>query len=572
MIIKPLFFLNMILSGSEYIVNFFESKQVKHIFGYSGGANLHLLDKISKSNIEFITNRHEQFTGHAAEGYAKSSGKPGIVVTTSGPGVTNLITPLQDAFSDSIPLFVITGQVSSKNIGTNAFQEVDAISLTKPCTKWNYCVQDVNELPQILEKAYIISMDGKKGPVHVDVCSDVFSKLMEYKDTFYKTSFIKGSNKKFDLRKIQNKLINSKKPVVIVGKGAFSAMNQIRNLSKNFHIPVTTTLHAVGLVDERNDFALGMLGMHGTPYANKIVQEADFIIGIGYRFDDRTIGTPETFGMNAKKKFGIIHVDIDSENLNIVQKLVNPSESIKMDSFHFMTQLEINLDMKPKDTLNWVLDKKNKFPLFENDASVQLKMENVIRELGAQLSNTNCIVTTGVGNHQMVTAQHFQWNYPQKLLTSGSLGTMGTGIPFAIGAQFADPSKTVICIDGDGSFLMSLQELGTMKQYNLPIKIIILDNQKLQMVHTWQDLFYEKNHISTELSNPSFRQLGKAFGIKTFTCRSKFSVKNTLKKILNYNGPVLAHFQVVAEHCLPFVIPGNSLENVITSSVNFTSQ
>lgn len=204
--------------------------------------------------------------------------------------------------------------------------------------------------------------------------------------------------------------------------------------------------------------------------------------------------------------------------------------------------------------------------------SLQLKMEHVIRELGVQLSDTDCIVTTGVGNHQMITAQHFQWNYPQKLLTSGSLGTMGTGLPFAIGAQFAHPNKTVICIDGDGSFLMSLQELATIKQYNLPIKIIILDNKRLQMVHTLQNLFYQNNYISTELSNPSFRQLGKAFGIKTFSCRSKFSVKTSMKKILKHDGPVLAHFQVVPEHCLPFVIPGTSLENVITSSINTKNQ
>ena len=565
MITKTLFFLNMILSGSEYIVNFFESKKVKHIFGYSGGANLHLLDTISKSNIEFITNRHEQFSGHSAEGYAKTSGKIGVVVATSGPGVTNLITPLQDAFSDSVPLFAITGQVSSKDIGTNAFQEVDAISLTKACTKWNYFVKDVHELPQVLEKAYIISMDGKKGPVHVDVCSDIFSKTLQYKDTFYQTSFIKGCVEKYDLTRIQNKLINSKRPVLIVGKGAFSAMNQIRELSRNFHIPVATTLHSVGLVDERDNLSLGMLGRYGTAYANKIVQEADYIIGIGYRFDDRTIGTPATFALNAKKKFGIVHVDVDSENLNIVQKLIHPIKSVKMDSFQFMKQLESDLDMKPKDTLQWVLDKKTKFPLVKKDTSIQLKMKDIIRELGEQLSNTDCIVTTGVGNHQMVTAQHFQWNYPQKLLTSGSLGTMGTGVPFAIGAQFASPNKTVICIDGDGSFLMSLQELGTIKQYNLPLKIIIMDNKRLQMICTFQDLLFDKNYISSELFNPSFLQLGKAFGIKTFSCRSKLSVKSTLKKIIKYNGPVLAHFQVAPEDCFPFIKPGDSLENVMTS-------
>ena len=554
-----------IMTGSEFILHFLKSKNVDQLFGYSGGANLPLLNEIHKQKFPFLVNRHEQMTGHTAEGYAKISNQPGCIITTSGPGVTNMITPLQDAYSDSIPLFLITGNVATKNLGTQAFQEVNATELTKPCTKWNYCIQDINELPFILEYGYQKAMEGKKGPVHIDICSDIFIKEFEF-DFLSTQHSIKKKEKTFknqELYRIENRIRNSKKPVFLIGKGGFPAMKWIRKFSKDYNIPVATTLHGLGIMDEREPLSLGMVGMHGTPYANKLIQEADLILGIGNRFDDRTIGNPKTYGLNAKKKYGIIHVDICKKNIEIAKRVIEPNISIECDSQTFMKYLSEKDFMKKKiQTIPWVGEKKKEFPLplhYEN----KLRMMDIIYELGELLKNTDCILTTGVGNHQMVTAQYFQWNYPQQLLTSGSLGTMGTGLPFAIGAQIKYPNRQVICIDGDGSFMMSCQELATIYEKNLPIKILIFDNEKLQMVHTWQELFYDKNFISTENKNPCFKTLGKSFGIQTFTCSKKNKIKETLQKVLFHNGPVLAHFKVESEHCLPFVKPGDSLENVL---------
>lgn len=563
--LKPLFFINM-LSGSDYIVDFLQSKKVEHIFGYSGGSNLHLLDKIGKSSIKVITNRHEQFSGHSAEGYAKLNNDIGIILTTSGPGVTNMITPLQDAYSDSIPLFLITGNVAKKNLGTQAFQEVNSTELTKPCTKWNYCIQDIKELPSILEKGYNIALEGKKGPVHIDICSDIFSKEIDMNNVSLekklKKKIIYNSFEKKDFYRIENRLRNSKKPVFILGKGGFPVVKQIRQFSKEYNIPIATTLHGLGIIDEREPLSLGMVGMHGTPYANKLIQESDLIIGIGNRFDDRTIGNPETYGINAKKKYGIIHIDISKKNIDIAKKVINSTISLECSSEKFMEFFSKEKFMGKKDTLAWVQKMKKDYPLPLNKEN-KLCMSDIVRELGEFLKNTDCILTTGVGNHQMVAAQHFKWNYPQQLLTSGSLGTMGTGLPFAIGAQLKNPNRQVICIDGDGSFMMSCQELATIRENNLPIKIILLDNKKLQMVYTWQDLFYNKNFITTENINPCFKTLGKSFGIETFSCSKKSKIRETLQKVLFHNGPVLAHFQVESENCLPFVKPGSSLEDML---------
>ena len=555
------------ITGSEYITKFLEYQNTNIIFGYSGGTNLDLLNKLSKSRIKIVTNRHEQFLGHSAEGYAKTSKKIGVALTTSGPGVTNMITPLQDSLSDSIPLVLISGQVSKKNLGTNAFQEVDAIELTKACTKWNYQVQDISELHYALHTGFSIALDGKKGPVHIDICKDVFtSDTKDFPENKIITEKILPFEPPifFEYKKILNKIENSKKPIIIVGKGAFSCMGQIRKFSRLYNIPVTTTLHAVGLMDERKHLSLGMLGMHGTPYANKAVQEADLIIGIGNRFDDRTIGNPKTFGQNAKLNYGIVHIDIDMDNINMVKKIIEPTYSFKMKGSFFMDFLLRNSFQK-KD-IEWIesLRQKYPFPLEKNKS--HLKMEDILIELGDQLEGEDCILTTGVGNHQMVAAQHFTWNYPQRLITSGSLGTMGVGLPFAIGSYFASPSSTILCIDGDGSFMMSLQELATISQYNIPIKIFILDNQKLQMVHTWQELFHEGRYITTELKNPHFRTIGKAFGIKTFSCSSKKKLKEVISNVLETKGPVLCHLHILPEHCLPFVSPGSSLDDFLYDS------
>lgn len=565
-----LFFISM-LTGSQFIMQKLLEKNVNTIFGYSGGSNLHLFNEIKKykdeSKIQFIVNKHEQFLGHSAEGYAKASGKIGCSIITSGPGITNMITPLQDAFLDSIPMICISGQVSSKVLGTRAFQEVNAIGLTKHCTKWNYLIKDSSELEYALEKAFDIAMYGKKGPIHLDICSDVFSSEMKYCKKKYRFNKFekKINNDDSQLSNVLNLLDKSKKPVFILGKGAIHAKDEIRFLSKKFNIPVTTTLHGVGIVDENNDESLKMLGMHGTAYANFAVQKADLIIGIGNRFDDRTVGKLSDFGVLAKQNYGIIHVDIDDFNINIVKKTVYPTMSLKMDSKYFANYLIKNLNTLPKNKwLSEILPLKKKYKLsYEILNSNQIKTQDVIKEISKHIKEKDYIITTGVGNHQMMTSQYIDWNNPNCLITSGSLGTMGVGIPFAIGSQLAFPNKTVICIDGDGSFMMSMQELATIKEYNLPIKILIMNDERLQMVNMWQDLFYDKNFIATNNKNPSFIKLGKAFGLKTFYCSSKNSLKKTLKNILECNEPLLCEFKVVPDVCTPFVKPGKALNDML---------
>ena len=331
-------------------------------------------------------------------------------------------------------------------------------------------------------------MVGKKGPVHIDICSDIFSQEIEINSFLPETVIEKEEflYENTDLYRIENRIRNSKKPVFIIGKGSFPVMKLLRKFSQEYNIPMATTLHSVGIINEYDSMSLGMIGMYNT-YGNKLIQEADLIVGIGYRFDDRTIGNPSTYGLNAKKKYGIIHIDFSKKNIEIAKKVIQPCISLHCDSKTFMTKLCKEKFMRKKiNTLLWVRNKKKEYPILLIPKI--LKMSDIVQELGSLLKNTECIITTGVGNHQMVVAQHFKWNYPQQLITSGSLGTMGTGLPFAIGAQLTNRSRQVICIDGDGSFLMSCQELATIQDYNLPIKILIFDNEKLQMVHTNQEL------------------------------------------------------------------------------------
>ena len=541
------------LTGSQLIIQKLIDHNVDTLFGYTGGSNLHFFNELKKQDkIKVIFNRHEQFVGHSAEGYSKSSNKIGIVCTTSGPGLTNMITPLQDSYSDGIPMIYISGQVSKKNLGTHAFQEVDSINLTKYCTKWNYLVDSINKLEFAIDTAFIKCQLGKKGPVHIDICSDVFkSEICDDKEQLDKT-----------LHQIINNINQSKKPIMIVGRGSLKCFKEIRQLSQKFKIPVTSTLHGVGIMDENEELALKMLGMHGTAYANKAVQKADLIIGLGNRFDDRTIGDPPFFGVNAKQKNGIIHVNIDNQDIDVANNVIQPNISINMDTLEFCNRIKNNLIITERDEwMNDIKELKQKYPLSFTKDQYHLKTQEVLMELNHHIKNLDYYITTGVGNHQMMTAQFIHWNRPNRLITSGSLGTMGTGLPFAIGTKLANPDSMIFCIDGDGSFMMSLQELATIFENNLDIKILIMNDNRLQMVHTWQELFYDKNIIGTQLMNPDFVKLGKSFRIQTLYCSSKTDLKETIHKILNSKGPLLCEFKVVPDICLPFVAPGKKLED-----------
>ena len=537
------------MNGSQIIFNKLKSLGIKHIFGYSGGAVLPLLNTFYNQNyIKFIKSSNEQCAGHSAEGYAKSLNNtlPGVVISTSGPGVTNLITPLQDALSDGVPLLAITAQVSRNVIGTDAFQECNAIGLTKHCTKYNKMVSNVNTLENDLNNAIKIAMSHRMGPVHLDIPKDILLSEIPTK-SFY------------------NKLINSKRPIIIIGQGCNQDRELLNKVINHHKIPITSTIHAMGVYSESNEMCLEMIGMHGNRSTNYLVQEADLIIGIGMRFDDRITGLVSEFGKNAD----IIHVD---SSIKQIGKVKNIFKNKKLDSYHLESNifLERMLNIPFKERFSWknnVIGKKNKYP-FVYQKTKNLKIPDILINIDKQIDKKNTIFTTGVGNHQMFTAQYIKWEYPNKLLTSGSLGTMGVGLPFAIGAQLANPTKNVILIDGDGSFGMTMTDLQTVMEFQLPIKIFIMNDKRQQMVHIWQKLFFNKRYVGTDNINPNYSKLGESFGIKTFNLVNHHNLKDNIKSILDYTGPVLVDCIVEPDICLPLVKPGCALDDMLLNDDN----
>ena len=557
------------INGAELIIKKLNQHNINTVFGYPGGANLKFMDALYNSNIKTIVNRHEQFSGFSAEGYSRVSNSIGCVITTSGPGLTNIITPLQDAYSDGIALLAISGQVSVDKLGSSAFQECDATALTKPCTKYNKLVKNIFELEQSLDLAIEFAMKDRKGPVHLDICSNVFSEELYYDDNIkhYKQ---KQTIKNMDY--IQTKAFydifdaikKAKKPVLIVGQGASKYYKNVRNFINKFNLPTTTTLHGLGIIDENDKYALEMLGMHGSYTANNAIQQADLIIGLGYRFDDRTIGNINLYGLNAKNNFGIIHIDISPDKIDEVKKIVNPTYSLLMDCNDFINKIIEISDITNFKNFNkqWIEHLnllKEKYP-FKNKKSMSIPY--IIKKLSDKLaSKDNYIICSGVGVHQMNIAQHFKWKYPNTFLTSGSQGSMGSCLGFGIGAQIAQPEKMIICIDGDGSFMMSCNDLMTVVEYNLPIKIFVMDNENLGMVSNWQDDFYNGNRAFSTLQNPNFVKLANAMGIASIKCDNVEDIDSCLDEI-NANYPLLIHFKVNQEKCLPFVAPGKALDDM----------
>jgi acetolactate synthase-1/2/3 large subunit len=570
------FFFNTInakrMFGSEYIIKKLQQYNINTVFGYTGGANLKLFDSLYDSNLNVYINRHEQFSGFSATGFSKSSNKLGTIITTSGPGLTNIITPLQDAFSDGVPLLAISAQVSKHVLNTDAFQECNAINLTSSCTKFNKLITDIDELKYI-DIAISIAFQERKGPVHLDICSNVFSTefdtcdfdnnefpnvIENKKEHLNNTEYIKLLN-------VQQLILKSKKPILILGQGCKDSYKQARRFCKLYNIPVTTTLHGLGIINEKEKLSLKMLGMHGSVASNLAIQNADLIIGIGYRFDDRTIGNIKKYALVARNNLGIIHIDNSDEKIFKVKKIIKPRYSIKMSSlvfFNKMNKLDIQFDViKRGQWIDTVSQWKKKFPFII--PSRELSMPYIIQELSKKLSN-NYLITTGVGVHQMQVAQYMTWKYPNTIITSGSQGTMGVGLPFAIGCKLANPTKNVICIDGDASFMMSCNDLITLKQYNIPINILIMDNENLQMVSNWQDDFYNSRYSGSKLLNPDFVALAKSCFIDSILCDDIESLDNILDIISNNKDkPLLVHFKVKSTKCLPFVPPNNGLEQMI---------
>ena len=565
------------ITVADYIIERLKDKNINKVFGYNGGAILPFFDKIYKHNdFDIIVNRHEQSSGHCAEGFAKVANNLGVLITTSGPGLTNVVTPLQDAYSDGIPLLCISGQVNSKTLGTDAFQECNAIEITKSCVKGNKQITSTKNFVKIFEDLLILAEQPRKGPVHLDICKDIFTDYIDLTTFISDITVYELSNPKKLKYKISDDLIsqfiefkarlnNSKKPIIIAGAGAINSYKILRRFINKFKIPTTTTLHGLGVVDEYDELSLNMIGMHGSYEANMALCNSDLIIGIGNRFDDRTIGKLSEFGINARHGQGIIHIDNSIDQINKVKNLINPDLSICIEVETLIKFINNYYYDEYVDRSPWINQINNYRESFKLKYDPNLLTSNYIMYILSKVlkSNDNYILTTGVGSHQMVVAQYFKHRYPNKLLTSGSLGTMGSGLGFAIGAQIANPNSTVILIDGDGSFTMSSNDLATIKEYNLPIKIILMNDKKLKMVDMWQGIFYKNRKIGSSFNYEiDFNKLADCYDIKNFFCDNNDILSN-LYNMITYDGPVLFNCMIDKSICLPFVPNNTTLSSMI---------
>jgi len=539
--------------------------KVDTIFGYPGGAILPVFDELYKTPARFILNRHEQGSGHCADGYARATGRPGVCIVTSGPGATNTVTPLATAQMDSVPIIVFSGQVPTKVIGNDAFQEADVTGITRPCTKWNYLVKDVRELPRVINEAFLISTTGRPGSVLIDLPKDVTTAICpdEVDDTprphivKRKNVSISGGSAKQVLEAAE--MINrSEKPVLYVGGGAIiaNASTALRKIAEKGNIPCTTTLLGLGALDEHSALSLHMLGMHGSAYANYAVQECDCLIAVGARFDDRVTGNLASFAPHAK----IIHIDIDPSSIS---KNVDVDVPVVGDARLSLEAMLPHIEYRERTAWHeQVASWKSKYPFKYLDDSQNAKPQYVLEAINAA-TNGDALFTTGVGQHQMWAAQFIRWRYPRQMITSGGLGTMGYGLPAAMGAQLGAPGKLVIDIDGDASFQMTSYELATIAEYDIPVKVAILNNDFQGMVKQWQDLFYGRRYSQTVMKNPNFAKLAEAYGIRGIRCDHKCDVEKTVKEMVTHKGPIVVDFYVEPnEHVYPMVPSGKGLHEM----------
>ena len=549
------------IKGARILLECLSRLGINEIFGYPGGAVIPIYDELySFKEIKHYFARHEQGAVHEADGYARSTGKVGACLATSGPGATNLVTGIMTAHMDSIPLLVITGQVSSSLLGKDAFQESDIVGITVPITKNNYLVQDVKDLPRILKEAYYIASTGRPGPVLVDIPRDIQLQEIPYDEfnKIYENHFsLEGYNPVYEGHKGQIKtaikmIKDSKKPLIIAGAGILKAhaYEELKEFVEKTSIPVAMTLLGLGSFPGNHELALGMIGMHGTTYANYAANEADLIIAAGMRFDDRVTGNPQKFVPNAK----IIHIDIDPAEIG-KNKLIDVP--IVGDLKNVLTDLnekapKVSYDEWLKQIKKWKKEYSLTYRKTEDDILIP---QEILSEID-KITKGNVIVATDVGQHQMWAAQYLTFNNPYSILTSGGAGTMGFGLPAAIGAQVANPNKKVLAVVGDGGFQMTFQELMLIREYNLPVKIFIINNSYLGMVRQWQELFHEKRYSSVDLSyNPDFIKIGEAYGIKSIQLKNKKDLKKNLKKILESDEAVLVECIVEKEENVYPMIP-----------------
>ena len=534
---------------------------------YSGGSILPLTNEFYNNNkIKLICNTSEQSCGLWAVGYAKASGKTGISMVTSGPGVTNSITPLLDATNDSTPMILISGQVPTHAIGTHAFQECPAVELTKNVTKWSHLVKKDDNVANIMDRAFDIANNGKKGAVHLDFPKDVFCLNEHITDQKYVSDTFNPKTRTHfnNFERLANMIGKSKRPLLYVGQGCNTVSHLLTEFVIKSNIPITTTLHAVGVFDETLNQSLKFLGMHGNPAANYAMQEADCIIALGSRFDDRTTGNIKLFAPKAKYIF-FVNNDYN-ECCFVVQNVIKPNGTFHMSCEDFL--ISVLQHMKHDERLDWfsqINQWKTEYPLqYKMPKNNTLNTQCVIDNIGKNILDKDYIVTTGVGNHQMMTAQFMKWKKPKRLLTSGSLGVMGAGLPYAIGAQTAFPNKLVIDIDGDGSLAHTINELQTVARYKLPIKIAVMNDGQQSMVRAWENLFYDKRYTVTDLPhNPDYKVLAEAYGILGLRCDNVSNLKETIETFLTHKGPVLCDFRVQSEICYPLVAPGKALNDML---------
>jgi len=563
-----------LISGAEIVFKVLEDHGVEHIFGYPGGAVLPIYDELKNhKKIKHILARHEQGAGHAAEGYARSSGKPGVMLVTSGPGATNAVTALTDAYMDSVPLVCISGQVPTHLIGTDAFQECDTTGITRPCTKHNWLVKDVNKLSLILYKAFEVATTGRPGPVLIDIPKDIQFK----KGKYTKPKKLKKNNKlvniKFDgqddnIDKALELIKKSSKPILYTGGGVINsgpkATELLRELVAITGFPITSTLQGLGAFPGNDNRFLGMLGMHGTYEANNAMHDCDLMINIGARFDDRITGKLDEFSPKSKK----IHIDIDPSSIN---KNVNVDLAIIGDVKLVLEKLVLNIkkkfpnfsDSNKQITSSWwkTIEKwRKKNSLGFLNSNEVIKPQYAVQRLYELTKAQDAYITTEVGQHQMWAAQHYKFDKPNRWMTSGGLGTMGYGLPAAIGVQVAHPEKLVIDIAGEASVLMTMQEMSTAVQYKLPIKIFILNNQYMGMVRQWQELLHEKNYSeSYTAALPDFVKLAEAYGCVGIRANKPDELDQKIEEMLSVNKPVI--FDCVVdkiENCYPMIPSGKA--------------
>jgi len=556
-------------TGSQIIVESLKKEGVETVFNYPGGAVLPLFDELQSAPFKQVLVRHEQAAVHAADGYSRATGKVGVVIVTSGPGATNTVTGIATAFMDSVPVVIMTGQVATLLIGNDAFQEADIVGITRPCTKHNYLVKDVQDLARTIKEAFYVARSGRPGPVLIDLPKDVQADSAEFK--YPEKVFIRGYQPTYEghvgqIQRAVKLVMKSKKPVLYVGGGIISsnASKELTFFAEKLGIPVTMTLMGLGSIPGNHPLSLGMLGMHGTYWANMAVMESDLLIAIGSRFDDRVTGKIEAFAPQAK----IIHIDIDptsiSKNVRVDLPIVGDCKRVLSKMLSYLEEEDVGTFKAGMQKWHHQIERFRAIHSMNYEQRETIKPQYVIKKI-FELTKGDAIISTEVGQNQMWTAQYFPFLKPRTLLTSGGLGTMGYGFPAAMGAQVAFPDKLVVDISGDGSFQMNSQELATVVQYRLPVKVVILNNGYLGMVRQWQEFFYGRRYASVSLEgvSPDFVKLAEAYGAVGLRATKPEDVVPTLKRAFSTPEPVIIDVEIdPEENVYPMVPAGEPLNQM----------